>query len=117
MNPQQIIRWGRYFCGLSEFFAALAVGFFSHGDIVGALVSLFGAMLTWVISERDSGMKRISGVEIKSMAHHFWFVWVSQYGAKNADKLSLAVRREFKKNKPQQKGTKNGGLFENGTGD
>jgi len=52
-------------------------------------------------------MKRISGVELKQMAHHFWFVWVSSYGAENADKLSLAVRREFKKQRPQQKGKDN----------
>ena len=67
MNPQQIIRWGRYFCGLSGFFAALAVGFFSHGDIVGALVSLF-----WLELHRADEFARRGEQEARKHLDKIW---------------------------------------------
>jgi hypothetical protein len=52
-------------------------------------------------------MKRLKSAEVNRIAKDFYWRWIAMYGARNADKLSLAVRRVFKRNPQQKMGKEN----------
>ena len=43
------------------------------------------------------GMKRMTKAQIESEAYRLWQIWLCRYGERDADKLSLAVRRLARK--------------------